>query len=353
MSDPAFQLLRSQLQQLDTDKRALWVVDENITAVAIQSLLVIAVEGNITAVTNRYDVFNALERSNFTTLLNDFDFSPLAADSFDAVFYRISKEKPIVHHVINNAYDLLSTDGHLYLAGCKKEGVKTYVEKSKHLFGDCFDRQKGAAGAQLAKFKKTDAAGLSLDDKRYTESIDITYQDLYFCSKPGVYGWKKIDQGSEFLIANLPAVLADIPLASPPKVVDLGCGFGYLSVMASQLCEAEFVATDNNISAVEQCRKNFTTHSVKGEVILDDCAAGITDKFNLLLCNPPFHQGFDVDSALTEKFVKAAQRLLTVDGKAFFVVNSFIPLEKKAKAYFNSVEPVANNGRFKLLLMAH
>jgi len=35
------------------------------------------------------------------------------------------------------------------------------------------------------------------------------------------------------------------------------------------------------------------------------------------------------------------------------VVNTFIPLEQKAKQYFNSVKVIANNRSFKLVALGH
>jgi 16S rRNA (guanine1207-N2)-methyltransferase len=44
---------------------------------------------------------------------------------------------------------------------------------------------------------------------------------------------------------------------------------------------------------------------------------------------------------------------LNRSGQALFVVNNFIPLEQKAKAYFRYIDVLANNGSFKLVALAH
>jgi 16S rRNA (guanine1207-N2)-methyltransferase len=58
-----------------------------------------------------------------------------------------------------------------------------------------------------------------------------------------------------------------------------------------------------------------------------------------------------VDGSLGTKFLYSANRLLAAQGQALFVVNSFIPLEQRAKHYFKRVEVLANNGSFKLVAM--
>lgn len=66
-----------------------------------------------------------------------------------------------------------------------------------------------------------------------------------------------------------------------------------------------------------------------------------------------FHQGFSVDGDMAVKFLSATKRLLNRSGQALFVVNNFIPLEQKAKAYFRYIDVLANNGSFKLVALAH
>ena len=65
-------------------------------------------------------------------------------------------------------------------------------------------------------------------------------------SKPGIYGWQKIDRGSALLIEQLSDVLASMARA-PKRLADLGCGYGYLSIMAAQqLPDCQWLMTDNN-----------------------------------------------------------------------------------------------------------
>ena len=92
-------------------------------------------------------------------------------------------------------------------------------------------------------------------------------------------------------------------------------------------------------------------NNVTGEVVADHIGASLTPGYDVILCNPPFHQGFDVERTLTESFLAASARLLKKRGQALFVVNSFIALEKVAGRYFGEVTAVADNKRFKLVLL--
>ena len=88
-------------------------------------------------------------------------------------------------------------------------------------------------------------------------------------------------------------------------------------------------------------------------MLATDAGDGIDEQFDTILCNPPFHSGFSVDDQLAVKFLSQTQRLLNRSGQALFVVNTFIPLEHKAKPYFERIDVVANNGSFKLISLKH
>ncbi len=349
MSDIAFDLLREKLNDL-TAFDGVWVVDENISFEEIRQ---IHPRNNLLAVTNRYDVYTQLLAHGLRAEISDFDFSNIAP--LDVLFFRVSKEKAIVHHIINGALLRLRENGRLFLSGYKNEGIKTYINKTASLFDNEPTTDNGGKTARIACLQKPVATGSLLDDKNYDQIVDITEvggnaETIKLATKPGVFGWNKIDKGSAFLIEHLSLFLDD--LAGRPKVIaDLGCGYGYLSVMASQTVGVEFIATDNNVTAVTCCRENFKRYAISGEVILDDCAEGFRKKVDVVLCNPPFHQGFDVDGDLTSRFLTAAKKLLRENGAALFVVNSFIPLERKAEGIFSKVSVLANNRSFKLLAL--
>ena len=132
-------------------------------------------------------------------------------------------------------------------------------------------------------------------------------------------------------------------------MLDLGCGYGFLSVNAHQKGVDSILATDNNAAAVIACQQNFDRLGIKGAVVADDCAANQDERFDLVLCNPPFHQGFSVEGELTDRFLARAARLTARNGMALFVTNMFIPLERKAKGVFAGVDTFADNGSFKLV----
>lgn len=345
MSDMAFELLRPALTR--ATGRTVWVADENLLGVHSTP------NTAVTAIVNRLDLHLQLQQMGWQARYSDFDLGGFEDSSVDCVIYRVSKEKPVVHHVINEAFRILKPEGILLMAGDKGEGIKTYFDKAGKLFAGQAKTEKATKDTWRGEFIRPAAPGCEwLDDKAY-ETLRPAVADGQFeyWSKPGVYGWNKIDKGSAYLIEHLDQFLMVMP--EPPKqMLDLGCGYGYLSLNASHL-DIPVVATDNNAAAIAACERNFARYPINGKVVAADCARGIAQKFDLILCNPPFHAGFEIEGDLTDRFLQAAHDHLSDGGIACFVTNLHIPLERKAARMFRQVEIIASDRHFKLTRLSH
>ena len=192
-----------------------------------------------------------------------------------------------------------------------------------------------------------------MDDKKYAQIRPIANSDseLIYHTKPGVFGWNKIDQGSLLLIEHLKSLYDE--KMPPHKILDIGCGYGYLSINCALIFNSFITACDNNAAAVDTCRANFNFHNIDGAVIATNCTDGIADHYDLIVCNPPFHNGFGVESDLTDRFLQGAKQRLAKGGIAVFVVNLHIPLERKAKSSFQQIETIANNQHFKVIVLTN
>lgn len=345
MNDHAFALLARALNQ--SEGRCLWIVDENT---AIEDLSLVENHPHIVAVSNRYDLARTLEQKGLVCQLSDFSADTFFAGSFDAVYYRIGKEKAQLNYCINLAANVLRPEGKLFLAGYKQEGMPSCQKHTSSLWGAVQHRQR-LGGASLLQFSRPESLSGLLDDRQYSEIQQIDLDEISFYSKPGIFGWKKRDAGSALLVQHIPTTATE-------RVLDLGCGYGYLSLMAWQKLQPSnpqlwITATDNNVTATMACEKNFAAAAINGEVVLDHCGQSLTEPYSLILCNPPFHQGSDTEHWLSRQFLASSQRLLARKGLALFVVNSFLPLEKLAEKYFSAVQTLANDRQFKVVAMQH
>jgi 16S rRNA (guanine1207-N2)-methyltransferase len=336
------------LRQLaDPPAATLWIVDENIADTLIAQ---IPPNPSLTAITNRIDIGYQLEARHITAIINDFDFSELT--TFDNVIYRVSKERSLAQHCIIESHSRLNRGGELLLLGEKHDGIKTQAQFAEQVFVDSMRWEKQGL-CYLAHFRKIQNQP-SLDSSKdtYADLQEIQQDGMTFYSKPGVYGWKKIDQGSRLLIDTIEPRLK----AQDTKnlsLLDLGCGYGYLILQLAQFGFKKLYATDNNVAAITAARKNFSEQNLSVQLSLDDCAKKLDDKIDIIICNPPFHQGFSHDKALTLEFVQRSLKLLSAGGQAYFVVNDFIALPKAVAQAGGKWELLAQQRGFKVYRISH
>lgn len=323
------QTLLSQLLS-SSDTNTLWIADENSKPLLAPGLSFPGV-----LLSNRWDIAQAAAAQGIQAHFCDFDLAA-ATQHYSRIIYPVSKEKAAVHYVINRAADALLPDGELLLLGNKNSGIKTYAQKAAQRFG-CIRQLEKHGSDYLSTCRSAGEPGPELEDSDYPllRQLD-TLGNLY--SKPGLFGWNKIDTGSALLAGQIASHLP----SGDCRAVDLGCGYGYLSVRLAEAAsptQSLFIeATDNNAAAIKACEKNFDSRGITGRVIAGDAGSEIDNtSADLLLCNPPFHQGFSVEGDLTDRFLAQAARILRNGGTALFVVNEFIPLGKKAQASFRRV----------------
>ncbi|UTA49332.1 methyltransferase [Simiduia sp. 21SJ11W-1] len=322
----------------------LWLADEN--ALGLKLPVPVAC-----TVTNRFDVHQQINSPN--NIFNDWDLTPaFAGANFTQVVYRVSKERPVVHHLLNQLAEHHAQWQQLILIGQKNEGLKSYADLAGKRFGNKQVKKHGNYYVACIQSRAPD--GAPLESQNYPE-LRVTQhwgeQPLY--SKPGTFGWQKIDDGSVFLIEQL-QLLAEELAPRTHRVLDLGCGYGFITLAARTLLNTpatQWLGTDNCAAALSAYARNCGdfAEGFTGDRGLDNQQHPLRPAVDLVLCNPPFHQGFSPEANITQRFVAAMHQWLTPKGTALVVVNQFVGLEKHAQGLFSKVAEVAKNGSFRVI----
>ncbi|MDT8429243.1 MAG: methyltransferase [Pseudomonadales bacterium] len=341
-------LLRSALDAA-SHQSVLWLLDENTDT---ETLANITPAPGLQVLTNRYDLYQVLSAKGHTVVLNDFDFSALPQTAYQRIVYRISKEKALVHHCVNAAFRHLPDGGQLLLLGSKSEGIKTFAKTIAQVFNTRaqIDKKGTSYRVTVSKSGSTETPRW-LDEQQYPQLRELNGKDGVFLSKPGIYGWQKTDRGSALLAATATSRYADATRID--SLLDLGCGYGYLLLATQALPCTRRHATDNNVAAVTAAAANFRRRGLEVTVSLDDCGSKLQERFSLILCNPPFHQGFKTSQALTRRFLQQLQKLCQARGEALLVVNQFIAVEKPALEHFHTVEVLLQQDGFSIISLRH
>ena len=164
-----------------------------------------------------------------------------------------------------------------------------------------------------------------------------------FLSRPGVFAWDRVDAASAMLAQALPNDLGG-------RVADLGAGWGYLSMQVLARCPT-IVSLDlyeADARALALAEANLADAPVPVTCHWHDVAAGVAERFDAIVCNPPFHAGRAAEPALGQGFIAVAARALKPGGRFYMVANRGLPYEPLLKANFASFETLADNNKFRV-----
>jgi 16S rRNA (guanine1207-N2)-methyltransferase len=197
---------------------------------------------------------------------------------------------------------------------------------------------------------------------------------LVVCARGGVFAGTRIDIGTRFLLRHLDDALQrpDGVLPSPPgsagavprplagargpvigTVVDLACGTGVLaSVLALRRPELRVIATDQSAAAAASARATVEANGVAArvEVRREDAGEGIPDgSADLVLLNPPFHNGAALDLRIGRMLVGAAARILAPGGQLLTVFNSHLDYRPLMQRIVGPTRQVDRNAKFTIV----
>lgn len=159
-------------------------------------------------------------------------------------------------------------------------------------------------------------------------------------SQPGVFAWDRIDPGSALLAEHLPPMKG--------AGVDLGCGYGALSVVTLRSPAVTALRLiDLDRRAVEAARRNIEDPRAIFEQA-DVRLVEETGDRDFVVSNPPFHDGGAEDRRLGQAFIRKAAGLLKKGGVAWIVANRHLPYEAELNEAFKRVRMVADAGGYKL-----
>lgn len=122
-----------------------------------------------------------------------------------------------------------------------------------------------------------------------SQRIDFVYRyqnyDLRFSSDLGVFSKKMIDYGSRVLLDCFDP-------DSGTSLLDVGCGYGTFGVSLKKVYPYLAVTmVDVNQRALELAKDNCLQNQVKANVFYSDCLDQVTDKYDIIVTNPPIRAG--------------------------------------------------------------
>jgi 16S rRNA (guanine1207-N2)-methyltransferase len=163
-----------------------------------------------------------------------------------------------------------------------------------------------------------------------TEHADLGFT---ICAHGGVFAGAKVDIGTRELLRHLSRMRPDATSA-----IDLGCGTGALAAALAKARPGLAIrASDQSRAAVQSTLATLAANGVAANGV---AANGVADRVqvvreaalssvpehsvDLIVCNPPFHNGVEVNQSAALALFRAAGRALAPGGEFWAVYNSHL-----------------------------
>ena len=237
------------------------------------------------------------------------------------------------------AFGALKAGGCLYVVGAKDRGILTVAKRMRDLFGDVETVviSKGQRVVCARKAAVVEAPTLFNDKGGLDEGeLDLSLH---------VFAANKLDEGTRLLLDVLDVRASDIAL-------DLGCGAGFIGLHIARLAsKGQVTMIDASLAAVAASQRAVEQSNLHNMRVLpsDGAQAVMAERFDLVVTNPPFHQGGIQTTSIAERFVRDAARVLRPGGRFYLVANRFLKYEPVLASCFNNVREVGGNARYKVI----
>lgn len=263
-------------------------------------------------------------------------------DNIDTLIYYWPKTKREAQFRLSCLLHYLSDNANIFIIGENRSGVRS-CEKWLAAFGS-ITKIDIAKRCSLYRFRAE--VSIPFDIKYWWNEYSLPNSTLVR-ALPGVFSIDHLDTGSELLLE----VLSKNENIVTGKVLDLGCGAGVLSVAIAKMNpNIDLTLSDTQAAALISSKATLAINHVKGKVVASDVFSDIDNRFDLIISNPPFHDGIGTNYAIVEKLICEARQYLIPGGHLCLVANAFLPYAKLLDKAFGRYQILLQTSKFKVYL---
>ncbi len=261
----------------------------------------------------------------------------------DTVIMPVGKQRFALQLEIRRLAERLGPEGRIMVYGTRSEGV---LPAQKFLEAHCEVAPPLArAGGRLIIARPKENVTWELADPKASFFAEARGQRVEVATQPGVFSWEQLDDATALLLEH----------SSPRdgnRLLDLGCGTGIVSaILWAEGKIASVTLTDTDALALETATQTMRLNGIEAVVVPSDAGTDLPDRScDLILCNPPLHQGFGADRETPTRIVEQAQRLLAAKGRLFLVGPPTISPGRIMESIFGTATQIAETPRFQVWL---
>lgn len=175
---------------------------------------------------------------------------------------------------------------------------------------------------------------------------EIEFSDNFFTAA-GMFSHGRIDPGSEMLIKHINKIAFG-------RTADFGSGWGYLTRQILQVSDKITMldSYEADFAALEMAKRNIVIAPENFPLTFhwsDLTREPISEIYDTIISNPPFHTGRSTNVSLGQRFIEVAAQRLKIGGCLLLVANRQLPYEMTIKSLFRKVFVLEDAQGYKII----
>ena len=251
---------------------------------------------------------------------------------FDGVLLFLQKSKLLMNFWLDMISVVLSIKGKVWIVGENSEGIKSWRKSLTHRFYEVtsIDNARHCVLIEASSLVKH-IKSFSRDDYFYQFKVSTNNIIFSAFSLPGVFSCGRLDRGTNILLDTLRDIKAN-------NILDFGCGAGIIATyLALMLPKATVTLVDCDALAIDSSQKTLIYNNIANyQLLANNGISEVSGNFDLIISNPPFHQGVKTHYEVTDRFLRQSRELLINRGELRVVANSFLKYETIIKEIFGN-----------------
>ena len=252
----------------------------------------------------------------------------------------IPKSKDALRYAGHVLASRLEPGARIYLCGANDEGIKSAVKSLATLFDEATTVGTKARCRVISAQRTTTSADGTLDVWWQSSTMNILGEHKQWFRLPGVFAKGQLDPATQLLIENLPK------WQPGARILDFACGTGVIAQACRNIDPSAMIsAIDADSLAIECTQRNVPSATT---ICGDAWHALPSQSFDLIVSNPPIHDGKSEDHGVLKQLIEHAPAYLNDAGRLIIVCQARIGVGHLLTRAFSNPLCLAETSQFQV-----